>query len=82
MQTPKFLSRLTGRTGIIAISVFLNFSGFTLIIPVLPFSVGRYVPELQYTRIDASFPMSEVARTLRPRYITSNALYYPGLAPL
>lgn len=44
MQTPKFLSGLTSRTGIIAISVFLNFSGFTLIIPVLPFSVGRYVP--------------------------------------
>lgn len=31
------------RTGIIFISVFLNFAGFTLIIPVLPFSVGRYV---------------------------------------
>ncbi|TFW19823.1 MFS transporter [Massilia arenosa] len=26
-----------------AISVFLNFAGFTLIIPVLPFSVARYV---------------------------------------
>ncbi|NRR28778.1 MFS transporter [Oxalobacteraceae bacterium] len=25
-------------------SVFLNFAGFTLIIPVLPFSVARYVP--------------------------------------
>jgi len=31
------------RTGIIFISVFLNFAGFTLIIPVLPFSVARYV---------------------------------------
>lgn len=29
-------------TAIIAISVFLNFAGFTLIIPVLPFSVARY----------------------------------------
>jgi DHA1 family tetracycline resistance protein-like MFS transporter len=30
-------------TRIIFISVFLNFAGFTLIIPVLPFSVARYV---------------------------------------
>jgi DHA1 family tetracycline resistance protein-like MFS transporter len=37
------LGPLAGRTGIIAISVFLNFAGFTIIIPVLPFSVGRYV---------------------------------------
>lgn len=38
------LSRLSGPTGIVAVSVFLNFAGFTLIIPVLPFSVARYVP--------------------------------------
>jgi DHA1 family tetracycline resistance protein-like MFS transporter len=37
-------SRLFGRSGILAVSVFLNFAGFTLIIPVLPFSVARYVP--------------------------------------
>lgn len=36
-------TRLTGRTGIILLSVFLNFAGFTLIIPVLPFSVAHYV---------------------------------------
>ncbi|MDQ2821648.1 MAG: MFS transporter [Pseudomonadota bacterium] len=30
-------------TTVIAVSVFLNFAGFTLIIPVLPFSVARYV---------------------------------------
>jgi len=40
---PSFLARLGGRTGIIAVSVFFNFAGFTLIIPVLPFSVARYV---------------------------------------
>lgn len=40
----KILGPLGGRTGIIAVSVFLNFAGFTIIIPVLPFSVGRYVP--------------------------------------
>jgi len=45
MPTPKFLDRFRGPTGIIAVSVFLNFAGFTLIIPVLPFSVGRYLPD-------------------------------------
>lgn len=38
-----FFSRFKGRLGIVALSVFLNFAGFTLIIPVLPFSVARYV---------------------------------------
>lgn len=37
-------TRLAGRTGILLLSVFLNFAGFTLIIPVLPFSVARHVP--------------------------------------
>ena len=40
---PSFFARLGGRTGVIAVSVFFNFAGFTLIIPVLPFSVARYV---------------------------------------
>lgn len=29
---------------VLAISVFLNFTGFTLILPVIPFLVGQYVP--------------------------------------
>jgi DHA1 family tetracycline resistance protein-like MFS transporter len=33
----------SSRLRIVALSVFLNFAGFTLIIPVLPFSVARYV---------------------------------------
>lgn len=37
-------SSFNGRIGIVAVSVFLNFAGFTLIIPVLPFSLARYVP--------------------------------------
>lgn len=37
------LGRFSGPIGIIAVSVFFNFVGFTLIIPVLPFSVARYV---------------------------------------
>jgi DHA1 family tetracycline resistance protein-like MFS transporter len=33
-----------GRFWIIVVSAFLNFAGFTVIIPVLPFAVARYVP--------------------------------------
>lgn len=39
----RFTAIFKGRTGILLLSVFLNFAGFTLIIPVLPFSVARYV---------------------------------------
>jgi MFS transporter, DHA1 family, tetracycline resistance protein len=42
-QTPGLSRRLV----VIAISVFLNFTGFTLILPVIPFLVGRYVPPEQ-----------------------------------
>ena len=35
--------RFNPRIGIVAVSVFFNFAGFTLVIPVLPFSVARYV---------------------------------------
>jgi DHA1 family tetracycline resistance protein-like MFS transporter len=41
---PAVFSRFNGRIGIVAVSVFINFAGFTLVIPVLPFSVARYVP--------------------------------------
>lgn len=44
--------------------------------------LGLYVPELQYTRIDARFPMSEVVRTLRPRYITSREEFRRHFPPL
>jgi anti-sigma regulatory factor (Ser/Thr protein kinase) len=43
-----------------------------------------WVPSLQYTRIDDDFPMSEVVRTLVPRFITSPeefARRYPKLWP-
>lgn len=43
---------------------------------------GLYVPELQYTRIDAEFPMSEVVRTVRPRYITSREEFRRCFPPL
>ena len=42
-KLPSVFAGFNGRTAIIAVSVFLNFAGFTLIIPVLPFSVARYV---------------------------------------
>jgi MFS transporter, DHA1 family, tetracycline resistance protein len=38
---------LTNRTVVIALSVFLNVAGFTIILPVVPFLVGRYVPSDQ-----------------------------------
>jgi DHA1 family tetracycline resistance protein-like MFS transporter len=41
-QPASWFASFTSRTGIVAMSVFLNFAGFTLIIPVLPFSVARY----------------------------------------
>ncbi|MDH7796241.1 MULTISPECIES: MFS transporter [unclassified Beijerinckia] len=40
-------SLLTDRTAILAVTVFLNVSGFTIINPVVPLLVGRYVPESQ-----------------------------------
>lgn len=39
----RFSAIVKGRNGILLLSVFLNLAGFTLIIPVLPFSVARYV---------------------------------------
>jgi DHA1 family tetracycline resistance protein-like MFS transporter len=42
-RSSRFRTRFNMRIGIVAISVFLNFAGFTLVIPVLPFSVARYV---------------------------------------
>ncbi|MFE0626125.1 SpoIIE family protein phosphatase [Streptomyces sp. NPDC058864] len=45
---------------------------------------SSWVPSLQYTRIEDEFPMSEVVRTLVPRFITSGeefARRYPELWP-
>ncbi|MET3982957.1 SpoIIE family protein phosphatase [Streptomyces sp. PvR034] len=33
--------------------------------------LGTYVPEIEYTRVDADLPMSEAVRTLQPVYVTS-----------
>jgi len=37
-------SVLRSPTAVVAVSVFLTFAGFTLIIPVLPFVIGQFVP--------------------------------------
>jgi DHA1 family tetracycline resistance protein-like MFS transporter len=39
--------RVKGAVIVVAVSVFLNFTGFTLILPVIPFLVGQYVPPEQ-----------------------------------
>jgi DHA1 family tetracycline resistance protein-like MFS transporter len=40
---PDSTRKASGAVIVVAISVFLNFTGFTLIIPVTPFLVGQYV---------------------------------------
>lgn len=45
---------------------------------------GAYVPGTRYTRVDEQYPMSEVVRTLAPRFIESAddfAASYPILWP-
>jgi MFS transporter, DHA1 family, tetracycline resistance protein len=39
--------KVRGAVIVVAVSVFLNFTGFTLILPVIPFLVGQYVPPEQ-----------------------------------
>ncbi|MEU5211101.1 SpoIIE family protein phosphatase [Streptomyces sp. NPDC020742] len=43
---------------------------------------GSFVPDLEYTRVGDEFPMSEVVRTLNPRFVHSRAEFrygYPRL---
>ncbi|ARF58644.1 SpoIIE family protein phosphatase [Streptomyces gilvosporeus] len=43
---------------------------------------GSFVPDLEYTRVGDHFPMSEVVRTLTPRYVRTRAEFrfgYPRL---
>lgn len=37
-------SKTANRTFLLAVSLFLNVAGFTIILPVIPFLVGQYVP--------------------------------------
>nr|WSX53245.1 SpoIIE family protein phosphatase [Streptomyces sp. NBC_00974] len=46
--------------------------------------LGSYVPEIEYTRIDAALPMSEAVRNLRPVYVGSREEFqqrFPQLWP-
>lgn len=65
-----------------AVSVMLGIVENGRVHTVTEGRLGLYVPELQYTRIDARFPMSEVVRTLRPRYITSREEFRRSFPPL
>jgi DHA1 family tetracycline resistance protein-like MFS transporter len=44
LSVRNIFSVLRSPTAVVAVSVFLTFSGFTLIIPVLPFVIGQFVP--------------------------------------
>ncbi|MFH8371628.1 SpoIIE family protein phosphatase [Streptomyces sp. NPDC018031] len=51
--------------------------------------IGSNVPEFEYTGVDEQFPMSEVVRTLKPRFIVTREefaecypLLWPHIAPL
>jgi MFS transporter, DHA1 family, tetracycline resistance protein len=41
------MSDFKGPVGILAVSIFLEFTGHTIIIPVIPFIIGKYVPATQ-----------------------------------
>ncbi|MGW6709961.1 SpoIIE family protein phosphatase [Streptomyces sp. NPDC054956] len=67
-----------------AVSVMLGVVDGARIHLVAEGRLGAYVPETEYTRIDAALPMSEAVRTLRPVYLGSREEFqqrYPLLWP-
>ncbi|WP_078909985.1 SpoIIE family protein phosphatase [Streptomyces sp. NRRL S-87] len=67
-----------------AVSVMLGVVDGGRIHLVAEGQLGAYVPEIEYTRIDAGFPMSEAVRTMRPVYLASRDEFqerYPVLWP-
>ncbi|MFJ8001786.1 SpoIIE family protein phosphatase [Streptomyces sp. NPDC096310] len=83
LHDPQALGHLT------AVSVMLGVVEGGRIRLVAEGRAGSYVPELRYTRVDDAFPMSEVVRTRRPRFIgsreefrTSYPLLWPYIASL
>ncbi|WP_328297100.1 SpoIIE family protein phosphatase [Streptomyces sp. NBC_00435] len=67
-----------------AVSVMLGVVDGARIHLVAEGQLGAYVPETEYTRIDAPLPMSEAVRTLRPVYLGSREEFrrrYPSLWP-
>ncbi|MGW7450714.1 SpoIIE family protein phosphatase [Streptomyces sp. NPDC054787] len=67
-----------------AVSVMLGVVDGGRIHLVAEGQLGSYVPEIEYTRIDAQFPMSEAVRTMQPVFIASRQDFqtrYPLLWP-
>ncbi|MCX4694948.1 SpoIIE family protein phosphatase [Streptomyces sp. NBC_01408] len=67
-----------------AVSVMLGVVDGGRIHLVAEGQLGSYVPEIEYTRIDAQFPMSEAVRTMQPVFLASREefqLGYPQLWP-
>uniref|UniRef100_A0AAU2JLA3 protein-serine/threonine phosphatase n=1 Tax=Streptomyces sp. NBC_00049 TaxID=2903617 RepID=A0AAU2JLA3_9ACTN len=67
-----------------AVSVMLGVVDGGRIHLVAEGQLGSYVPEIEYTRIDARFPMSEAVRTMQPVYLASREEFqdrYPQLWP-
>ncbi|MEU4731233.1 SpoIIE family protein phosphatase [Streptomyces sp. NPDC023588] len=67
-----------------AVSVMLGVVDGGRIHLVAEGQLGSYVPEIEYTRIDAQFPMSETVRTMQPVFIASRQDFqtrYPQLWP-
>ncbi|MEU6864476.1 SpoIIE family protein phosphatase [Streptomyces sp. NPDC046876] len=67
-----------------AVSVMLGIVDGGRIHLVAEGQLGSYVPEIEYTRIDARFPMSEAVRSLQPVFLASREEFqhrYPLLWP-
>ncbi|WP_327417974.1 SpoIIE family protein phosphatase [Streptomyces sp. NBC_01233] len=67
-----------------AVSVMLGIVDGGRIHLVAEGQLGSYVPEIEYTRIDARFPMSEAVRTMQPVFLVSREEFqsrYPQLWP-
>ncbi|UGY94263.1 SpoIIE family protein phosphatase [Streptomyces gobiensis] len=75
-------SRGMGRMG--AVSLMMGFVEGKHIRLVAEGRTSSFVPELEFTRIDGDFPMSEVVRTMTSRFIESRQEFanrYPRLWP-
>ncbi|MFC9296894.1 SpoIIE family protein phosphatase [Streptomyces sp. NPDC057011] len=67
-----------------AVSVMLGVVDGGRIHLVAEGQLGSYVPEIEYTRIDARFPMSEAVRTMQPVFLAAREEFqarYPELWP-
>ncbi|WP_424215144.1 SpoIIE family protein phosphatase [Streptomyces sp. BI20] len=72
-----------------AVSIMLGVVDGARIRLVAEGRLGSYVPEIEYTRVDSGFPMSEAVRTLTPVRLASREefrrrypLLWPYIAPL